>query len=98
MKRAIESIIRQYGEPVEIYPRVGQSTMCSASVQRPQADQLINEMDHDAFVVYVAAGDVAQEPLKFDRIRVRGDMRTIDSVQTENYQGQPLVYMMRVLG
>lgn len=98
MKSAIQGIIRRYGEPVEIYPRVGQSTICTASVQRPQADQLINEMDHDAFVVYVASGDVSQEPLKYDRIRVRGDMRTIDSVQTENYQGQPLVYMMRVIG
>jgi hypothetical protein len=98
MRLAIQNIIRRYGEPVEIYPRIGQSTICTASVQRPQADQLINEMDHDTFMIYVAAGDVAQEPLKFDRIRVRGDMRTIDEVQTENYQGQPLVYRMRVLG
>jgi hypothetical protein len=98
VKRAVESIIRRYGEPVEIYPRVGQSTICTASVQRPQADQLINEMDQDAFLIYVASSDVVQEPLKFDRIRVRGDMRTIDEVQVENYEGQPVVYMMRVRG
>jgi hypothetical protein len=98
MKQAVTNLIRRYGEPVEIYPRVGQSTICTASVQRPQSDQLINEMDLDAFMVYVAAGDVVQEPLKFDRIRVRGDMRTIDEVQTENYEGQPVVYMMRVRG
>jgi hypothetical protein len=98
MKNAVAQTIRKYGEPVEIYPRVGQSTICVASVQRPQAENLINDLDMDFFTIYVPADDVSQEPLKFDRIRVRGDLRTIDEVQTEVYAGTIVAYLMRVRG
>lgn len=98
MREAVQNAIRKYGEPVEIYPRVGQASFVSASVQRPQSDMLVNDVDEDSFVIYVSAADVSQPPLKFDRIRVRGDLRTIHEAQKEVYEGQNIVYVLRVRG
>jgi hypothetical protein len=98
MKTQVAATIRKYGEPVEIYPRVGQSSFCTAAVQRPISDTLINDVDDTSFIIYAAVDDVGQPPLKFDRIRVRGDMRTIDTVHTENAKGEDIVYVMRVQG
>jgi hypothetical protein len=98
MKQQIADVIHRYGEPVELFPKVGLSSFLTASVQRPSSEGVVNEYREDAFVVYIAADDVAVAPLRFDRIRIRGDMRTIDEVQTEVMNGVTLVYRMQVQG
>lgn len=98
MKSQIRNVILKYGEPIEFYPRQGQAVFLTASVQRPIADPLVNDYDQDAFLVYIAADDLNQEPTKFDRVRVRGDLRTIEEVQIENAKGVVLVYMLRIRG
>lgn len=98
MKNAISKVIHKYGEPVEFYPRMGQAVFLTASVQRPASDPLVNDLDQDSFLIYIAGGDLSQEPTKFDRIRVRGDMRTIGEVQTTVQAGVVLTYQVRALG
>lgn len=99
MKSQVERAIRLFGEVVEVIYRDGDPTRSvSGSVQRPVSDSLVNDFDQDAFVVYIAIADLVKAPQKFDRLRVRGELRSVDSVQIETLKDEAICYMVRVRG
>jgi hypothetical protein len=98
MKSEITSLIRRYGEPVELTPQGGATLYIQASVQLPVNDALVNDYDMTSFIVYVSPDDVPVKPTKFDRIKIRGTVRSIEEVHEETAEGQRLVYILRVRG
>jgi hypothetical protein len=99
MKPQVARAIRMFGEPVDIIYREGGTTITvSASVQRPIADGLVGDFDQDGFVVYIAHDDITVPLQKFDRIRVRGELRSVESSQVETLKGEEICYMARVRG
>lgn len=98
MKAAIDNVIRKYGEAVEYTAAGGTTQVLIGCVQVPQADALVNDMDLTGFVVYMRVADFTVPPAKFDRLKVRGQVRAIEDVQVENLSGEDIVYMLRVRG
>lgn len=98
MKAAINRVIRNYGEALEYTPAGGTMRALTGVVQVPSSDAFVNDMDLTGFVVYVQVADFTVPPAKFDRLKVRGQVRAIEEVQVENKSGEDIVYMLRVRG
>jgi len=98
MKSAIDRVIQKYGEPVELTLQ-GESTLYfSACVQLPVSDALVNDFDVTGFVVYMRVQDTPRKPSKFDRMKIRGEIRGIEEVQEETLGGEVIVYIVRTRG
>lgn len=99
MKIPVRNVIHRFGEPVEFTPKdTGVTHFITASVQRPNPAELINDFEQDRFVVYIAHDDIPAAPKKFDRIRVRGTLCSVEDASQEVLDGVPLCYMLRVRG
>jgi hypothetical protein len=98
MKDSIDKTIAKYGEPIEFTPKGGSTLFITASVQSPVADSLFNDFEVGAFIVYIRVGDVPSLPTKFDRVKVRGQIRAVEEAHEETLRGEPIVYMLRVRG
>lgn len=98
MKTAIDSIILRYGEPVEFTPQGGTTVFIQGSVQTPLTDELVNDFDLTMLTVFLRTQDVPAQPKKFDRIKVRGQVRSVEESYEENLGGQVLVYRVKVRG
>lgn len=98
-QRAVASAIHKYGEPVEFTPKGGLTVYLTASVQSETQDALVNSLDQSRYVVYIAAGDLAVPPVKFDRILVRGVIHSLEEdPRLEKLEGVELAYMLRIMG
>jgi len=98
MKAAIDRVVQRYGEPVEYTPAGGTAVSLVGCVQVPVSDVFVNDMDLTGYVVYMRVSDFTTPPAKFDRLKVRGQVRAIEEVQVENKSGEDIVYMLRVRG
>jgi hypothetical protein len=59
---------------------------------------LVNDGYQEGFTVYVSKLDLATQPQRFDRVRIRGEERTIEESHGIEANGATLVWMLRVLG
>lgn len=99
MKADLAKAIHDYGEPVEYTPQGGATLYLTASVQGPVMDPLVNDLDMAGFIVYFASGDLTAAPKKFDKIKIRGKIRTVDEdAVEEKLSGNSLVYIARTRG
>lgn len=99
MKDSVARAIKRFGELVTLtYVETSQTVSLTASVQRPVADNIVGDFETTAFVVYVPFDDLTVPPKKFDRLRIRGEIRSIEDVQVERSQDQSICYMMRTRG
>lgn len=94
----IASLIRTWGEEVQFRPITGMPKTVRASVQAPTPDMLIHDAQQDAFVVYIAAADMDQDPTQFDRLLIRGRERTIHAAHRTEIDGRNLAWTIQVLG
>jgi hypothetical protein len=99
MKTAVRNAIHRYGELVEItYKDSGQTVSVSASVQRPVSDNIVGDFETTAFVVYIAVADIAVAPKKFDRMRIRGEIRSVETAHVEESREGPICHVLRSRG
>jgi hypothetical protein len=98
MKPQISRAIHRFGEPVEFIPKTGTPITVTASVQRPFSDGVVNDFDSYGFIVYIAYDDLPQAPIKFDRLRLRGELRSIEEVNVEQAKGTNICWMLSVRG
>lgn len=99
MKSAVSRSIKRYGELVELtYKANSQTVSLTGAVQRPVADNIVGDFETTAFVVYVPFDDLVVPPQKFDRLKIRGEIRSIEDVQLERLENSSLCYMMRTRG
>jgi hypothetical protein len=99
MKPQIARTIHRFGEPVDVIYKSGSPTRTvSASVQRPFSDALINDFDTFGYVIYIAYDDLADAPAKFDRVRLRGELRSVEEVNVEQAKGENICWILSVRG
>lgn len=98
MKAAVDNVILKYGEPVEFTPQGGATVFIQGAVQTPLADELVNDYDLTMLTVYLRTQDVPAQPKKFDRLKVRGLVRSVEESYEENLGGKVLVYRVKVRG
>lgn len=93
--------IHLYGEPLEYQP--GQPAGAAAKtvralVQRPGQSVLIGDATQETLVVWIAAGDLPERPVRFDRLKIGGESHAVEEAHEHRAGASIIAWEVRCAG
>jgi hypothetical protein len=99
LTQRLSALLSKFGESVTYTsPDSSITWTVNGSVQAPSQAGLVNDMDQDGMILFLAATDVPSAPIQMGTMLVRGIRRTVEEVVLESPGGIPTTYMLRVRG